>query len=88
MQQNCSLCIFKSLDIKINFSADQVHKLPDAVTLQQGALCEPLSCLLHGWSRLQKSGCLQSDSRYNIFSVCCMTGPDLEIRMTQAHFEV
>eukprot|EP00088_Acartia_fossae_P070882 TRINITY_DN9593_c0_g1_i3.p1 TRINITY_DN9593_c0_g1~~TRINITY_DN9593_c0_g1_i3.p1 ORF type:complete len:370 (-),score=74.78 TRINITY_DN9593_c0_g1_i3:83-1159(-) len=43
--------------------ADQVHKLPEGVSLQQGALCEPLSCLLHGWNRLQKSGCLQADSR-------------------------
>jgi len=43
--------------------AEQVHILPEAVTLQQGALCEPISCLLHGWNRLQKSGCLQKDSR-------------------------
>nr|XP_023024100.1 D-arabinitol dehydrogenase 1-like [Leptinotarsa decemlineata] len=26
-----------------------VHKLPDIITLQQGALAEPLSCISHGW---------------------------------------
>ncbi|XP_059489363.1 D-altritol 5-dehydrogenase-like isoform X2 [Neocloeon triangulifer] len=30
----------------------QVYKLPDSVTLKQGALCEPMSCIAHGWSRL------------------------------------
>ncbi|CAL7951748.1 unnamed protein product [Xylocopa violacea] len=30
----------------------QVHILPDGVDLQQGALAEPLSCLAHGWRRL------------------------------------
>lgn len=30
----------------------QVHKLPHKISLQQGALCEPLSCLAHGWDRL------------------------------------
>ncbi|XP_063926519.1 D-altritol 5-dehydrogenase-like [Zophobas morio] len=28
---------------------DQVHKLPDTITLEQAALTEPLSCLAHGW---------------------------------------
>ncbi|KAL3270585.1 hypothetical protein HHI36_021122 [Cryptolaemus montrouzieri] len=27
----------------------QVHKLPESITLEQAALCEPLSCLAHGW---------------------------------------
>jgi len=43
--------------------AEQVHKLPDGVDLKQGALCEPLSCLLHGWNRLAKTEILQPDSR-------------------------
>jgi len=30
----------------------QVHKLPESITLEQGALCEPLSCLAHGWDRI------------------------------------
>ncbi|CAB3380057.1 Hypothetical predicted protein [Cloeon dipterum] len=30
----------------------QVYKLPDSVTLKQGALCEPMSCIAHGWDRL------------------------------------
>ncbi|XP_076754740.1 sorbitol dehydrogenase [Xylocopa sonorina] len=30
----------------------QVHVLPDGVDLEQGALAEPLSCLAHGWRRL------------------------------------
>ncbi|PSN45209.1 hypothetical protein C0J52_07142 [Blattella germanica] len=29
--------------------ADQVHKLPDNITLEQAALTEPLSCVSHGW---------------------------------------
>ncbi|XP_019878621.1 D-altritol 5-dehydrogenase-like [Aethina tumida] len=28
---------------------EQVHKLPDSITLEQAALTEPLSCLSHGW---------------------------------------
>ena len=31
----------------------QVFLLPDAVSLDIGALCEPLSCILHGWDRLR-----------------------------------
>jgi len=31
----------------------QVHKLPDDVPREWGALCEPLSCIVHGWDRLQ-----------------------------------
>ncbi|XP_018563106.1 D-arabinitol dehydrogenase 1-like [Anoplophora glabripennis] len=27
----------------------QVHKIPEAITLEQAALTEPLSCLSHGW---------------------------------------
>jgi len=27
----------------------QVHKLPETISLEQAALCEPLSCLSHGW---------------------------------------
>ena len=33
-------------------------------------------CLLHDWSRLQKSGCLQADSRYYIFRIFYIVGPD------------
>ncbi|CAH0549581.1 unnamed protein product [Brassicogethes aeneus] len=28
---------------------EQVHKLPEKITLEQAALAEPLSCLAHGW---------------------------------------
>ncbi len=28
-----------------------------------GALCEPLSCLYHGWNRLQKAGPVQADAK-------------------------
>ncbi|XP_069684513.1 uncharacterized protein [Periplaneta americana] len=31
---------------------DQVHKLPDSITLEQAALTEPLSCVSHGWDRI------------------------------------
>ncbi len=34
--------------------ADQVHPLPEGVPLEWGALGEPLSCILHGWNRLDK----------------------------------
>lgn len=33
--------------------AEQVFRLPANVSLQVGALCEPMSCLSHGWDRLQ-----------------------------------
>ncbi|XP_066274771.1 D-altritol 5-dehydrogenase-like [Branchiostoma lanceolatum] len=32
--------------------SEQVHQLPAEVTLPQGALCEPLSCILRGWENL------------------------------------
>lgn len=32
---------------------EQVYRLPQGITFQQGALCEPLSCISHGWDRLQ-----------------------------------
>ena len=41
----------------------QVHVLPMAVSLEQGALCEPLSCILHGWHRLQVGGYVQAQSK-------------------------
>nr|CAI5861993.1 unnamed protein product [Callosobruchus analis] len=28
---------------------NQVHKIPDKITLEQAALTEPISCLAHGW---------------------------------------
>ncbi|XP_047097424.1 D-arabinitol dehydrogenase 1-like [Schistocerca piceifrons] len=31
----------------------QVYKLPDNIALEQGALTEPISCLSHGWDRVQ-----------------------------------
>jgi D-arabinitol dehydrogenase (NADP+) len=31
----------------------QVHALPDNLPLEVGALAEPMSCILHGWDRLQ-----------------------------------
>lgn len=31
----------------------QVHKLPSELSLMQGALTEPLSCIVHGWDKLQ-----------------------------------
>ncbi|XP_023330520.1 D-arabinitol dehydrogenase 1 [Eurytemora carolleeae] len=34
---------------------DQVHLLPSSLSLEQGVLCEPLSCLLHGWKRLESA---------------------------------
>jgi threonine dehydrogenase-like Zn-dependent dehydrogenase len=33
--------------------AKQVYSLPEDVSPEWGALCEPLSCILHGWDRLQ-----------------------------------
>jgi 2-desacetyl-2-hydroxyethyl bacteriochlorophyllide A dehydrogenase len=33
--------------------ANQVYSLPDTVPLNWGALCEPISCILHGWDRIQ-----------------------------------
>ncbi|KDR20240.1 D-arabinitol dehydrogenase 1-like [Zootermopsis nevadensis] len=33
-------------------AAEQVHKLPDNITLEQAALTEPLSCISHGWDRI------------------------------------
>lgn len=32
--------------------SSQVFKLPDGITLEQAALTEPLSCLAHGWDRI------------------------------------
>lgn len=32
--------------------AKQVHRIPDTMTFQQAALCEPLSCVCHGWDRV------------------------------------
>ncbi|XP_021918601.1 D-arabinitol dehydrogenase 1-like isoform X1 [Zootermopsis nevadensis] len=32
--------------------ADQVHKLPKNISLQQAGLTEPLSCVAHGWDRI------------------------------------
>jgi len=42
---------------------DQVNVLPGGLSLETGALCEPLSCILHGWDRLMGTGSLQHDSR-------------------------
>lgn len=39
---------------------NQVYPLPDAVPPDWGALCEPLSCIVHGWDRLQP---ISPDSR-------------------------
>ncbi len=33
--------------------ANQVYELPKDVTFQWGALCEPFSCILHGWEKIQ-----------------------------------
>jgi len=43
--------------------AEQVFLLPGSVSLQSGALCEPLSCILHGWERLMAKSPVQPDSR-------------------------
>ncbi|KAK3932167.1 D-arabitol-phosphate dehydrogenase [Frankliniella fusca] len=32
--------------------ADQVYKLPKEISLRQGVLCEPMSCVAHCWDRL------------------------------------
>ncbi|KAJ1525073.1 hypothetical protein ONE63_009917 [Megalurothrips usitatus] len=32
--------------------ADQVYKLPPGMTLKEGVLCEPMSCVAHCWDRL------------------------------------
>jgi len=40
-----------------------VHLLPPGVTLEQGALCEPLSCILHGWQRLMAVSPPQPETR-------------------------
>jgi len=32
--------------------ASQVHRIPDCMTFQQAVLCEPLSCVCHGWDRI------------------------------------
>ncbi|XP_078597270.1 uncharacterized protein LOC144873600 [Branchiostoma floridae x Branchiostoma japonicum] len=39
---------------------EQVYRLPEELTLQHGALCEPLSCLMRGWDNL---GSPPADSR-------------------------
>lgn len=41
--------------------AEQVFLLPPSVSLQTGALCEPLSCILHGWDRLVAASAPQPD---------------------------
>ena len=41
----------------------QVAVLPDSVTFQQGALCEPLSCVLRGWDRLKSVGAPKESSK-------------------------
>jgi len=43
--------------------AEQVFVLPPSLELETGALCEPLSCILHGWDRLVSRSPLQPDSR-------------------------
>jgi len=42
---------------------EQVFLLPESVSLKSGALCEPLSCILHGWERLMAKSPVQPDSR-------------------------
>ena len=47
-----------------NFLGGQVHVLPSNMTLAQGALCEPMSCILHGWNRLKATaGSIKSNSK-------------------------
>jgi len=42
----------------------QVHVLPSNMTLAQGALCEPMSCILHGWNRLKATaGSVKANSK-------------------------
>jgi len=43
--------------------AEQVFVLPSSVSLKTGALCEPLSCLVHGWQRLMQKSPIQPDHR-------------------------
>jgi len=38
--------------LQLTFVHAQVHKLPNAITLKQGALAEPYSCVLRGWKQL------------------------------------
>ena len=45
------------------FLGGQVHILPSNVSLEQGALCEPLSCILHGWHRLKITRSVQAQSK-------------------------
>ena len=33
------------------------------MTLEQGALCEPMSCILHGWNRLKNAQKIESHSK-------------------------
>ena len=42
---------------------EQVYPLPLNMPIELGALCEPLSCILHGWKRLQNAGSLNADSK-------------------------
>lgn len=42
--------LFISVSIYLDFF--QVHVVPDDVSLEQAVLTEPLSCLAHGWNRL------------------------------------
>ena len=41
----------------------QVHVLPSNMSLAQGALCEPMSCILHGWNRLKAAGSIKANSK-------------------------
>ena len=46
------------------FLGGQVHVLPSNMTLAQGALCEPMSCILHGWNRLKATaGSVKANSK-------------------------
>ena len=51
------------VDPLLLFVGGQVHILPSNVSLEQGALCEPLSCILHGWHRLKMGCSVQAQSK-------------------------
>ena len=54
----------------------QVFLLPPSVSLQTGALCEPLSCLVHGWERLVAVSPVQPGSRVvSISTGTCRLSP-------------
>ena len=57
--------------------SEQVYQLPPNVSLEQGALCEPLSCILHGWNRLKAAAKIGADTKvipriwgYNFCPLC------------------